>query len=586
MDDTVVFTRPVATVEEVQQGWHELKLRIGQLEAERAALEQDNKLLRSLLERVIEHRQKSHGELVLLLSSLVSKLPINDVGVIVSRLVEHNAHVGEVCALLAKGKADSTLPQPMVLRALDQTKRDLASAVKPAVEELIKLDPPLEKEMLEALIKDPESSFSAKVVRAARCFVKGQLPKDRIVRDFGEPALVFFNDMTTDARRNPRPKPEEIVLAFKNEFEELLKQDSTLTPEKRQELQALYQRVQRSKGHTETARAQRIAFAKLSFILELLHYYGNQNTEAPEGIFAQRLPALIEQLVIAGPQENLDEKLIVQAEALLAHVISPDHRLMVVNNIGKAGGLAKTLKFVLRLRLEKNAGQYQALLNEIIPEFVRHLIPTEILPPAQSLIAVLRLIPAGIQRLVALTIKAFDRLRKPATEALVQTLGTELGLTGLEETVKAPVALPVEMEREIAWDEIKELITRRREPAAIATAIRNRLHARYDPDELKQSWITLCEADVMTFIRTFCQLPYLADGSTDSVARAVMESYVNRLTHEKYAATYKKVVNSLKNMFHANAHSPTLVNFMSLVKWVDADAAKKLSADIGMPATA
>jgi len=585
MDDTVVITRPIASVEEVQQGWHELKLRIGQLEAERAALEHDNKTLRSLLERVVEHRQKSHSELVLLLSNLVSKLPINDVGVIVSRLVEHNAHVGEVCALLAKGKADTTLPQPMVLRALDQTKRDLAAAVKPAVGELIKLDPPLEKEMLEALVKDPESSFSAKVVRAARCFVKGQLPKDRIVRDFGELALVFFNDMTTDPRRNPRPKPEEIVLAFKNEFEELLKQDSTLPPEKQQELQALHQRVQRSKGQTETARAQRIAFAKLSFILELLHYYGHQNTEAPEGIFAQRLPALIEQLVIAGPQENLDEKLIAQAEALMAHVISPDNRLMVVNNVGKAGGLAKTLKFVLRLRIEKISDQNQALLNEIIPAFVRHLIPTENPPSPQSLTAVLRLIPMEMQRLVALTIKASDRLRKPAAEALVKALGAELGLTGLEETVKAAAALPPEMEREKAWDEVKELITLRREPAAIATAIRNRLHARYDPDEVKQSWLTLCEADVMTFIRTFCQLPYLADGSTDSVARAVMESYVTRLMHEKYAATYKKVVNSLKNMFHANAHSPTLGNFMSLVKWVDADAAKKLSADIGMPAT-
>ncbi|MCU0782609.1 MAG: hypothetical protein MUF81_00900, partial [Verrucomicrobia bacterium] len=314
MDDTVVLTRPTATLEEVQQGWHELKLRIGQLEAERAALEHDNKVLRSLLERVIEHRQKSHTELVLLLSNLVSKLPINDVGVIVSKLVEHNAHVGEVCALLAKGKADTSLPQPMVLRALDQTKRDLSAAVKPAVAELIQLDPPLEKELLEALVKDPESSFSAKVVRATRCFVKGQLPKDRIVRDFGEPALVFFNDLTTDARRNPRPKPEEIVLAFKNDFAELLQQNATLTPEKRKELQGLHQRVQRSKGQTETARSQRIAFAKLSFVLELLHYYEHQNTEAPEGIFAQRLPALIEQLTIAGPQETLDEKLIVQAE--------------------------------------------------------------------------------------------------------------------------------------------------------------------------------------------------------------------------------------------------------------------------------
>ena len=78
MDDTVVFTRPVATVDEVQQGWHELKLRISQLEAERAALEHDNKTLRSLLERVIEHRQKSHSELVLLLMDLDHFKKIND----------------------------------------------------------------------------------------------------------------------------------------------------------------------------------------------------------------------------------------------------------------------------------------------------------------------------------------------------------------------------------------------------------------------------------------------------------------------------------------------------------------------------
>ena len=65
-----------------------------------------------------------------------------------------------------------------------------------------------------------------------------------------------------------------------------------------------------------------------------------------------------------------------------------------------------------------------------------------------------------------------------------------------------------------------------------------------------------------------------------------MESYVNRLTHEKYAATYHKVVNSLRNMFKANPESPTLVNFMALVRWVDAEAANKLSADIGMLAHA
>lgn len=582
MDDTVVFTRPTASLDEVQQGWHELKLRLGQLEAERAALEQDNKTLRTLLERVIEHRQKSHSELVLLLSNLVSKLPINDVGVIVSKLVEHNTHVGEVCAQLAKGKADTSLPQPAVLRALDQTKRELAAVIKPAVEELLQLEPPLEKEMLESLVQNPESFFVQKFVRANRGFVKAQLPQERIIRDFGEAALAFFNDMTTDSRRNPRPKPEEIMLAFKNETEELLQHDSALTPEKRKDLQTLFQRVQRSKGQTDTARAQRIAFAKLSFLLDLLHYYQNQNTEAPEGVFAQRLPALVEQLVLSGT-EHLEEKLITQAEALLAHVINPDHRLMVVNNIGKAGGPAKTLKFVLRLRLEKSAVQNQTLLNEVVPEFVRHLFPTETLPSPQSLIVILRLVSPEMQRAVALAIKSSDRLRKIGSEALVKSLGQELGLTGLENIAKAAADLPPEMEREKAWDEIKDLIIKRREPAVIATAIRNRLHTKYDADEVKLSWLALVEADVMTFIRTFCQLPYLTDGKTDSVARAAMETYVIRLTHEKYAVTYRKVVNSLKNMFHANAHSPTLVNFMSLVKWLDADAAKKLSADIGMP---
>ena len=583
MDDTVIFTRPTAALEEIQQGWHELKLRVGQLEAERAALEQDNKTLRFLLERVIEHRQKSHSELVLLLSNLVSKLPINDVGVIVSKLVEHNAHVGEVCCQLAKGRTDTVLPQPVVLQMLDQTKRDLTAAVKSAVEELIQLEPPLEKEMLDSLVKDPELFYSPKFVRANRGFIKGQLPKERILREFGETVLVFFDDMTTDARRNPRPKPEEIMLAFKNECEDLLKQDAALTPGKRQELQALFQRVQRSKAQTEASRALRTAFAKLSFLLELLHYYENQNTEAPEGVFAQRLPALVEQLVLGSGQETLDEKLILQAEALLAHVISPDHRLMIANNIGKAGGLARTLKFVLRLRLEKNVAANTVLLNEIVPEFVRHLIPAENLPSTQSLIPILRLMSAEIQRCVALAIKSSDRLRKAGSEALVKSLGQELGLTGLEVVARTPAALPPEMERQQAWDQIKDLITKRREPAAIATAIRDRLHLKYDAEEIKQSWLTLAEADVMTFIRTFCQLPYLADGRTDSVARAAMETYVVRLTHEKYAATYRKVVNSLKNMFHANAHSPTLVNFMALVKWLDAAAANKLSADIGMP---
>ena len=161
-----------------------------------------------------------------------------------------------------------------------------------------------------------------------------------------------------------------------------------------------------------------------------------------------------------------------------------------------------------------------------------------------------------------------------------------MGLTGLETLVKAEENLPPELERQIAWAKIKELIAQRTDPAAVAAAIRERLHAKYDADEMKQSWITLMEADPMSLIRVFCQLPYLANGKTDPVAQTAMETYATRLTHEKYGATYNKVLNSLKNMFHAKPDSPTLLNFIALVKWVSPESANKLTADIGMAMTA
>ncbi len=572
------------SLDEIQQGWHDLTLRVKQLEAERDVLDHENKSLRALLERVIEHRQKSHSELVLLLTGLVSKLPINDIGVVVSKLVEHNSQVSEVCSILAKGKAEGGLPQPAMLKALDQTRRDLGGAVKPLVEELIKLDPPLEPELLRGLIDQPESFFSSTVARATRCFIKGQVPRERVVREFGEEALIFFNDMTTDRKLNPNPKPEEIVLAFKSDFETLFQQNPNVPAAKRAELAALYQHVQASKAATEQATAQKNTFQKLSFILELIHYYDNQGTESPEIVFTQRLPVLIEHLVIGGSQDGLDEKAIEQAEGLLAFVLNTDYRHAVINNIGKGGGTARTLRYVLTLRSQK-APISDDIMHHVIPEFVKHLIPPQSSPKAPELAPVLRLIESDMQRFVVRAIMDTDRLRKDDAEALGKAVGKELGLSGLDQ-IKPEVTVSPEMERQLAWEKIKIQIQNRTEPSAIANAMRARLHAKYEADEIKQSWVTLTEADPISFIRVFCQLPYLPDGSTDPVARAIMETYVTRLMHEKYAATYNKVMNSLKNMFKANPNSPTLVNFIALVKWVDGEAANKLSTDIGMLAPA
>lgn len=568
---------PMTPVEEMQKAWPELTSRIEQLESDRNILEQENKALRSLLERVIEHRQKSHGELVLLLTGLVSKLPIGNVGFVVSKLVEHNNHVSEICSTLTNSKTGEELPVPAVMKAYEQTKRDLAAALKPAVDELIQSDAPLPEEMLRSLVVQPKLFFSPAVVRATRCFLKKQVPRTRIIQEFGEEALVYFNDMTTDAKLNPRPKPDEIVLSFKPDFETVLQQNSPLSPEKRQTLLALHQKVQKSRAADGQAVAQKNAFLKLSILIELLHYYENQGTESPDVIFAQRMPTLIEQLVIVNDRDHLDEKTIQPAEKLLAYIINYDHRQMVVNNIGKNGGVWRTLKYVLMFRMEKVLEPGRASTD-----FVKHLIPTSQAPRPEALAAILRLILPAAQSLIVRTIINSDRLNRTEAETLSRAVGKELGLKGLEEVIKAEVVVTPESERQAAWEKIHELIVNHADPAAVTAAVRDRLHAKYDSDEVKQSWITLTATDPMSLVRTFCQLPYLADGSTDTIARAVMESYVSRLMHEKYAGIYAKTVKSLTNLFKVKPDSPTLVNFLNLLKWVDAEAEKKMAADIGI----
>ncbi len=582
MQNENVAPAPVP-IEDIQKSCHDLKLRVDQLEASRHALEAENKALRFLLDRVVEHRQKSHNELVLILTGLVSKLPLNDVGVIISKLVEHNTNVNQVLAGLAKGNTEIAIVQPDILKSLEQTRKDLIGAIKPVVEELIKLDAPFEPGMLQGLLADPETFFSPRMVRANRGFIKGQVPRERIVREFGDEALVFFKDMTTDPKLNPRPKTDEIALAFKPDFEALLAQNPNALPQKQGDLQSLYQKVQRSKASTEQARAQRGAFQKLTFLVEVLHYYENQNTEAPDVLFAQRLPAQIEQFVVSGPQDPLDEKLIVQAEGLLKYITSTDHRFMVINNVGKGGGAGKTLKYVMRLRADKVSNPHHT-----ITELIKHLIPNppQKPPPPAALAAVLRLLDAPLQRQIVKTIMVYDRLRKEDAEALGRAIAAELGLQGIDEELRAAEAVSPEQDRQITWGRIRESIHQRSDAASIATAIRTRLNAKYDADELRQSWVTLTEADPMTLIRVFSQLPYLADGRTDPIAKPVMETYVTRLTHEKYASTYNKIVTSLRNMFHAKADSPTLLNFLNLVRWASPEAADKLCADIGMPVPA
>ena len=577
MSQTQNGNSPVASVEEVQRDWHDFMLRVQQLETERTVLEQENKLLRSLVERVIEHRQKSHTELVNLLATLVSRLPINDIGVVVSRLVEHNQHVNEVCASLSKGKMDDSLLQPVLLKQLDKAKRDLTAAFKPEVEALLKLGAPYETGLLESLLEKPEVFFTPAFSRANRGFVKGQIPRERVVREFGDSALILFKDVTTDVKFNPRPKPEEIMLAFKPDFAELLQQNPNVASERQNELKVLHQKVHQSRENTEPARGQKTAFARLSYFLELLHYYENQSTESPDVVFAQRLPPLIEQLAIPANSDSLDEKLIQSVEAMLALVIASDYRKSVINNIGKSGGLARTLRYALAFRSEK--------LTDIDPltiECVRYLIPQGKAPTPVALAAVLRLFNPTMQQACIRAISATDRLRKEDGEKLAKAVAKELGLEEFITRLNEQTNLSPERERQGAWDHIRDLISGRATPVEVIAAIRKRIGGRYDADEVKACWLVLTESDPMVFVRVYCLFPYLPNGQTDPIARAILETFANRLTHEKYAAVYAKVLTALRNLHKVKADSPALVNFVNLVKWVDPHSAEKISKDIGM----
>ena len=579
MSQTENNISPVVSVEEIQKTWNQFTLRVEQLETGNAALEHENKALRQLLSQTIEYRKKSHGDLVNLVTTLVSKLPMNDLGPIITKLVEHNNQVAEITAALLGGKLEEGQMQPAILKMLDKTKRELNAAIKPLVDELIKLDSPFEVSLLQMLVAKPQDCYAPPVVRASRCFVKGQVPRERIVREFGEEALVFFKDLTTDVKYNPRPKPEEIILGFVADFEKVLAADTAFPAAKKTALLALHERIKRSREATELARAQKNAFLKLSFVLEMLHYYENQNTESPDAVFAQRLPPLIEQIVITGERDSLDENLLKQAEVLLAYVINHDYRQSVINNIGKSGGLAKTLRLVLSLRAEKAPES-----DETAVEFVKHFIPLEKVPPVATLVSVLRLTHPNRHRKVIEAILATDRIRKTDAETLGQAVAKELGITDFASTFKKAEALSPEKEQQLAWENIKDLIASRASPNEITVAIRKRLHAKYDGDEVKQSWLVLTASDALLLIRIFCLLPYLPDGQTDPIARAILESYVSRLTHEKYADIYLKVVSALKNLYKVKADSPALVNFISLVRWVDPAAADKLSHDIGIVA--
>ena len=212
-------------------------------------------------------------------------------------------------------------------------------------------------------------------------------------------------------------------------------------------------------------------------------------------------------------------------------------------------------------------------------DFLKHLLSQDKTLHARTFSVPLKLLNKDGQKAVLRCLVNSGRVRREEAEPIAKTAMKELGLDETEVFPKIEGSTGVSGG---GWDNVKLLIASRAAPNDITVAIRNRLHQKYDSDEVKQGWLVLAESDPMTLVRVFSLLPYLPDGQTDPIARPVLESFSNRLTHEKYTPTYNKVIGALKNMFKVKADSPALVNFVSIVKWVDPVSAEKIARDIGM----
>src|SRR6185503_3510648 len=112
-----------------------------------------------------------------------------------------------------------------------------------------------------------------------------------------------------------------------------------------------------------------------------------------------------------------------------------------------------------------------------------------------------------VQLRVIQTLFDTDRMTKDKADQLGKAVAAALELK-LPEKPKGQLADSDQIASQRAWTRVKELIAGRADAATVAGAIRDRLNVKYDSDEVRQSWLTLIEADSISFIRIFCQMPY------------------------------------------------------------------------------
>ncbi len=256
---------PVPSVEEIQKAWRELTLKVGQLDAELTAAQQDNKVLRSLMERMIEHRQRSHSELI-----THSHRPRRQIAP--QRPRRHRLAAGRA---QRAGRRGFRQPCQGENRGRSAAARHPEGAGENQARPRHRLEgPPPGNWRGSTRHSRPASSsrssssrtpFSRPPSSAPPAVTsRATSPRERVVKEFGEEALVFFKDLTTDVEIQSAPQAGRnragLQKRFRGAAEKQFRHQPRQTPGA---FRPLPENPEKPGRHRRGARAEKCLFAPL-----------------------------------------------------------------------------------------------------------------------------------------------------------------------------------------------------------------------------------------------------------------------------------------------------------------------------------
>jgi len=204
------------------------------------------------------------------------------------------------------------MPQPTVLKNRTNQTRFSLPPSSLAVEELIRLETPLEKRDLQSLVEQPDAFFFRRESSAPTMLRQRANPPRRVGAGIWRQALVFFNDMSTDAKAEPNPSRGDRLI-----FKMISRRCSNKIPRScpiTRATDGVVSACQQSKAQPSMPARKSSRSPDSPSSSNCSISYQNQSTEAPTCCLRNGCPRWSSNWFLGSGQDTLDEKLIGEAE--------------------------------------------------------------------------------------------------------------------------------------------------------------------------------------------------------------------------------------------------------------------------------